>query len=527
MEGEAVMPTGGQMVAEALRELGAETIFSVSGNQILAVYDAAGDAGLRIIHMRHESAAAYAAAGWAELRGTSGVVLVSAGPGFLASLTGVAVARSMELPLLLLAGAAATTRQGAGAFQDLDQRAAALAACKGSFDAPSIAEVGSVLAEAWDTALSGIPGPVHVSLPVDMLNGSSRAVMRLGRLIAPHEGIDTAALDRMAKRLAVARRPAIIARPSAARGEAGQLLGRLANTLGIEPLVTGSPRGLSDLKYAGLVGRLPDADCVLVIAPADFAVNFLADPPFASDADVLLVDAPGDPEPLRPAVDRVQAAPLTVLRHLAARVTSSANDDEWRRQPDALPTWERNGDGIHPLEVAEAIREQLQPEDTLVLDGGEFCQWVRWGLSDLPNRVIWNGKLGAIGGSIPLALGAVAAGGAGRVICVLGDGSAGYHLSEFETAVRYGLPFVTIVGNDARWAAEWHQQVNRFGPDRTFETELLPARYDTAAIGFGAAGDNVTTVDDLRHAIYLHLANGGPSCINAGIRSIQSPAFVE
>ena len=114
--------TGGQIVARTLRRLGAEIIFSVSGNQVLPVYDAAGDAGLRIIHMRHESAAAYAAAAHAELTGQPGVALTSAGPGFLAGLTGVAVARSMELPLLYLSGAAPLALRNMGAFQDLDQK---------------------------------------------------------------------------------------------------------------------------------------------------------------------------------------------------------------------------------------------------------------------------------------------------------------------------------------------------------------------------------------------------------------------
>src|ERR1043166_8131073 len=96
--------TGGQAVADVLRELGAATIFSVSGNQILPIYDAAGDSGLRIIHIRHESAAAFAAAGMSELTGQPGVLLTSAGPGFLAALTAVATVRAMELPLMFMSG---------------------------------------------------------------------------------------------------------------------------------------------------------------------------------------------------------------------------------------------------------------------------------------------------------------------------------------------------------------------------------------------------------------------------------------
>src|SRR5690242_15639471 len=110
--------TGGQLVAQTLHDLGVQTIFSVSGNQILPIYDAAGESGLRIIHMRHESAAAYAATASAEIRNQPGVLLVSAGPAFVTALAGVVAAKSLEVPLLFLSGASPTSERGAGGFQD-------------------------------------------------------------------------------------------------------------------------------------------------------------------------------------------------------------------------------------------------------------------------------------------------------------------------------------------------------------------------------------------------------------------------
>ena len=109
---------------------------------------------------------------------------------------------------------------------------------------------------------------------------------------------------------------------------------------------------------------------------------------------------------------------------------------------------------------------------------------------------------------------------------LLGDGAAGYHLSELETAVREELSFTAIIGNDARWAAEWHQQVNRYGPERTFSTTLLPARYDQAAAGFGADGYDAPDAATLRDALERGLASGRPTVINAHVRSVQSPAVV-
>jgi acetolactate synthase-1/2/3 large subunit len=166
----------------------------------------------------------------------------------------------------------------------------------------------------------------------------------------------------------------------------------------------------------------------------------------------------------------------------------------------------------------------LQPDDVIVLDGGEFCQWIRLGLRDIPNRVLWNSRFGGIGGSIPMALGIAATGHPGRTIVLLGDGAAGYHVSEFETAARYGIPFVAIIGNDARWAAEWFGQVRRYGPDRTFETALSPARYDRVAAGLGAMGIQVTDAAALERALLASLTAQEPACLNVRTLSLESPA---
>ncbi len=525
--------TGGQIVAATLAELGVQTIFSVSGNQILPIYDAAADAGLRIIHMRHESAAAYAAAGSAEITGMPGVLLVSAGPGHLAALTGVAVAHSMELPLLYLSGGSPVSERGLGAFQDLDQRQAARVACKDALDVTSIDTLRPTLARAWRLASSGVPGPVHVTLPADILLESTANQPRIqveplvDNLSAQHRST----LTRMANALSEAERPLVIARPSAARGKAGELLREMTARLGIGPVITESPRGLSDVKYSEIIERYPESDCVLVIGPADFSVGFLREDIIATAGRVLLIDADGDPEPNRKPNLRVSCPVEASLQHMVERLPETGNAEaSWRAQwpirAAANGSTSSEPVGLHPLEVAAALREVLEPNDLVVLDGGEFCQWVRLGIRDLPNRVFWNGKLGAIGGAVPLGVGLRATGHRGKVFVLLGDGSAGYHLSEFETAARYGLPIIAIVGNDARWAAEWHQQLARYGRDRVFETTLLPARYDRAAAGFGGAGVHVTDAIALSYALSASLPATQPTLINVPVLPIRSPAVL-
>lgn len=523
--------TGGQIVAETLQELGADTIFSVSGNQILSIYDAAADFGLRLIHMRHESAAAYAAAASAELSDRPGVLLVSAGPGFLAALTGVVTARSLELPMLFLSGACVTTEAGSGGFQDLDQRGVSSAICKAAMEVLSVEEIGSTLARAWRLAQAGVPGPVHISLPADLLMAVSSEGTRRERQppAAGNVPADEPILKAMAQRLRQAQRPLMIARPSAGRGAAGHALRVLAQQLGIQPVITECPRGTNDLKYREVIRHYRDSDCALVVAPADFAVGFLAESVIASAGSVLHIDVRGDPRPRR-VVELHTRVPAEIALSYLVKATAGHRPRlaEWTNlwslpQVDETPA-ESSCEGIHPLEVARYARELLEPADIVVLDGGEFCQWIRLGLRDLPNRMLWNSKLGGIGGSIPMAIGIAATGHPGRTLAFLGDGAAGYHASEFETAARYEFPFVAIVGNDARWAAEWHLQASRYGGERTFETNLLPARYDQVASGLGAVGFHVTDVASLRDALSASLSANRPACLNVQILPARSPA---
>jgi thiamine pyrophosphate-dependent acetolactate synthase large subunit-like protein len=525
------MMTGGQIVAQTLQELGADTIYSVSGNQILSIYDAVIDFDLRIIHMRHESAAAYAAGASAELSDRPGVLLVTAGPGFLAATIGVATAKSMELPLLFLSGASATSDAGAGGFQDLDQGGVARVTCKATMQVSSIEVIRTTLTNAWQLAQSSIPGPVHVSLPSDVLSAVSPEMPRVQKQSPAAEFAirDESTLKAMAERLMQAKRPLIIARQSAGRGAAGKALHKLAQQLGIRPIITESARGLSDLKNREIVSRFRDSDCVLAISPADFAVGFLAESVIARAGSILHIDAPGDPQPRRVADLRTQLPPDIALPYLAEATTGHQP-----RLADWAQLWsfprtngkppESSPHGLHPLEVTQQVRGLLEPDDIIVLDGGEFCQWARLGLRNLPNRMFWNSKLGGIGGSIPMALGIAATGHSGRTIVFIGDGSFGYHASEFETAVRYALPMVVIVGNDARWGAEWHLQISRYGQNRAYETDLLPARYDQVAVGLGAAGFHVAESISLHDALLASLSGSQPACLNVQILSVQSPA---
>ena len=141
-----------------------------------------------------------------------------------------------------------------------------------------------------------------------------------------------------------------------------------------------------------------------------------------------------------------------------------------------------------------------------------------------PNRIS-NGVAGAIGAGLPFALAARVAKPDVPVILVMGDGTFGFHPAEIDTGVRYGLPFVGVVGNDARWNAEYQIQLRDYGPNRLIGCELLPTRYDRVAAAFGGHGEFVTSADEMAPAARRALASGLPACINVTIEGLAAPSF--
>ncbi|WP_245331682.1 thiamine pyrophosphate-dependent enzyme [Bradyrhizobium sp. NAS80.1] len=178
---------------------------------------------------------------------------------------------------------------------------------------------------------------------------------------------------------------------------------------------------------------------------------------------------------------------------------------------------------LHPAEVLRVLRTYIERDErsVLVSDGGEIGQWAQ---SMLPSRRrLVNGVSGAIGSSLSLALAARYAEPKAPVFAVIGDGSLGFHLAEFETAVRCRLPFVAVVGNDACWNAESQIQLRSYGSNRVHHMDLTPARYDLVVEALGGHGEFVSRAEDLPAALERALASGKPALVNVMSESIAAP----
>jgi acetolactate synthase-1/2/3 large subunit len=165
------------------------------------------------------------------------------------------------------------------------------------------------------------------------------------------------------------------------------------------------------------------------------------------------------------------------------------------------------------------------PDATFVSDGGEIGQWAQ-ALVKTDRRLI-NGIAGTIGVSLPFALAARLARPDQPVLAVMGDGTFGFHMAEFDTAVRNDLPVIAVVGNDSRWNAEYQIQLRQYGAERAQNCDLLPARYDRAAEALGGFGALVTSADDLPETLERAYNSGKPSCINVMIESVAAPVIRE
>ena len=535
---------GADIVARSLQRLGCRRIYTLSGNHIMSIFDAALDAGLDLVHVRHEAAAVHMADAHGRLTGEPGIALVTGGPGHANAVGALYTALAAESPMVLLSGHAATWELGRGGFQELRQADMAAPVTKASRTAGSVEALGRDIGEAVRIALSGRRGPVHVSLPSDLLDArlDESAVTWPETAPIAYDALGDRQCTEILSLLAAAERPLIFAGPQMSSAEGRAVLADLEASTGTLAIVLESPRGLLDATLGALRDLAKRADLVVLLGKAlDFTTKWTGAPDFDPALRLIVIDP--DPELTARARREKGAAlafaavadPVLAARKLvAAARPAPARAVAWlteaRQGLDARPaawrTIESNTPGrLHPAEVFRALRPFVErdPDTVLICDGGEFAQW---GQSMLPvRRRMINGVAGAIGSSLSFALAARLVEPEAPVFAVLGDGTIGFHISEFETAVRRALPFVAILGNDARWNAESEIQRRAYGANRMHGCELLPARYDQVVTAFGGHGEYVERAADLPAAIERALTSGKPACVNVMIESTAAPAL--
>src|SRR6202050_787450 len=535
---------GADVVARLLQRLGCRRVFTLSGNHIMSIFDAALDTDIDLVHVRHEAAAVHMADAHGRLTGEVGVALVTGGPGHANAVGALYTALAAESPVVLLSGHAATWELGRGGFQELDQAGMAKPVTKASWMVGDAGSLGRDIGEAFRIALSGRRGPVHVSLPSDLLDARlDESAVTWPTVEAPtRQALGDADCDKLLSLLGPAKRPLISAGPQLSNTAGRDLLADLEGATGVPAVILESPRGLADATLGTLPDLAKQADLVVLLGKAlDFTLKWAGAPGFDPGVHLIAIDpeaeltARAKREKGNALLLACAADPVLASEMLAAYARKTPQRDkawltEARKALDARPaSWRdvvsKTPGRLHPAEVFRTLRPFIErdPETILICDGGEYAQW---GQSMLPvRRRLINGVAGAIGSSLSSALAARLVDGKAPVFAVLGDGTIGFHISEFETAVRRSLPFVAILGNDARWNAESEIQRRDYGANRMHGCELLPVRYDQVVTALGGHGEFVERASDLSAAIERALASGKPACVNVMIESTAAPAL--
>jgi acetolactate synthase I/II/III large subunit len=545
---------GGELVAAGLKDAGVSTLFTLAGGHIMPTLDACVPLGLRVVDTRHEGAAALAAEGWALATGDPGCAVVTAGPGFTNSLTGLFDAGAGNVPMVVIGGRSGLRMAGQGAVGELDQRAIATPGVKWSATCLESARIPRYVAEAFYRARAGRPGAAYLEVPADLqmveLDGAGRPLEGYPDPV-PTPTAPSADIERAVDVLRRAERPLVIAGGGAFWSSAGEALTAFCELTRIPLTTTSSARGLVPDGHPCCLGSLVHggtallaADAVLVLGSAFNANLGYGRPPlFSPDQRIVQVDisADGLGGNRRPDVGLVGDVAQVLWDLTAAWESGAAAREREQWLSDTLewasssvemwdaqlerPTTEGLHTGVVARELAAFAREATGGACTLVADGGDALAWgLGYFFAEGPGRLLSTSTaLGTLGVGLPFALAARAARPAEPVFTLIGDGAFGLAAMEVDTMVRHGLPVVIVVSNNHGWGDVRHevQQLRAYAGPR-IAAELASSRYDRLAEALGAHGEHVTTLDQLRPALDRACAGGRPAVVN-----VETDAAVE
>jgi len=541
MKDTAAPAHGGERIAAVLAALGIPALFTLCGGHISPVLVGAKARGIRVLDVRDEATAVFAADATARLTGLPGVAAVTAGPGLTNTITALKNAQLAHSPIVLVGGAAPTALQGRGALQDIDQRSLVAPHVKFLRRVRRVADLAPALAAAIAAARDGVPGPAFVECPVDLLydeasirqwyaeaagRGNSiadrllrwylrrhadrmfagadapfRAEVPQARIPAPAER----AVERAAAALASAERPLLVVGSQAlAQASGAQPLADALNRLGVPVYLSGMARGLLGREHPLQMRHarreaLRASDCVtLAGVPCDFRLDYGRH--VRRSATLVAANRSAREARLnrRPSVTAIGDAGL-FLRELARRLGDRARREAWIAELRARDTGReaeidaratQPGDHVNPVALFRAIDQAASADAIFVADGGDFVATASYIVRPRgPLRWLDPGAFGTLGVGAGFALGAAVARPGAELWLLWGDGASGYGLAEFDTFVRHGIPVIAVVGNDAGWTQIAREQVKLLRDD--VGTTLARTAYHEVARGFGAEGIEV------------------------------------
>lgn len=523
--------TAGNLVARALKREGVEVLFTLCGGHIMSIYDGCIDEGIRVVDVRHEQSAAFAADAWSRLTGKVGVCAVTAGPGATNAVTAIANAWRAGSPLVVLGGQGPVALAGKGSLQEMDVLGVMTPITKWRARVTEARRLPEFVAEAFRQAASGVPGPVYLELPLDVLFAPGDTADPFPAPFTGRPGLpgDPSRVAHAAALLHEAERPVVLIGSQIRWSPEWVSAQAFAAAVGAPVYVSGMARGLlPDSPFArSRKNALRKADVVLVLGtPLDFRLSY---GDWNETARMIQVDL--DPAILghnRSADIAIWGDSGSVMRQLLAAGDlgggSSARQAwlvelravEEKKAAEMAPALSAPGTPVHPLRLCAEIDAALPPEAIVIGDGGDFVATAAAVLRPRRYPAGWMdpGPLGTLGVGMGFAMAARLAYPQAPVLLLLGDGTAGLNLMELEAAARQKLPFVVVIGNDAAWSQIRRGQIDFFTAARAVATGLEFTRYEQAAIGLGCHGEYVESPEEVGPALARAFAADRPTVIN-------------
>ncbi len=519
----------GELIALALKRAGTSHLFTLNGGHIWPILTGATEHGLRLVDVRHEQSAAFAAEGWAKVTRECGVAAVTAGPGVTNAVTALAQAQSGDSPVLVLGGRAPVARWGMGSLQEMDHVAVVKTLTKQAVTLESPEDAFGCVLQLTRSALSRRTGPVFMDIPIDVFFGAADLPEATEHLTPdPGPPPDPDAVRRVAGLIHDAQRPAVIAGGAVWWAHAEDEVRRFVEAAHLPTSVNGMARGMLPPRHPLFFPRargqaLGQADLILVVGvPLDFRLNFGQSPVFADDAKIVYVDV-DDHRKHRPAEVSILGDVKAALAALAAAVEGTPERLEWLEQLRTAEAEARARDStmiesdsspVHPARLIAEVNRFADPDAIIIGDGGDFVSFAgRLIERDKPGLWVDPGPFGALGSGPAYAMAAKLAHPDRQVILLSGDGAFGFSAMEFDTLVRHKVPIVCVIGNNGIWALEKHPMQNMLG--LSIAADLAPrTRYDQVVEALGGFGQLVDRPEQIRPALERAFKAGVPACIN-------------
>jgi len=526
---------GGALVAQSLAKEGVSHVFTLCGGHVQHIYDGCLDEGIRVVDFRHEQSAGHAAEGWARATGRPGVAVVTAGPGVTDAVTAAANAMRGGVPMLLIGGQGPRFFSGMGSLQEMDHVSLLRSITKWSVTVPETRRIPDFMAMAFRKAMTGVPGPVFLEMPLDVLMGMEKTedLHIPENYRTPHvTGGDPAAITAAADLLSRAERPVCLVGTQWWWSPYRDAVGAFVEGYDLPTFLNGGGRGAlppSDPRFFRLCRSraLTSADVIVVFGtPWDFRLNYGNDIP--PGTKVIHVDLDGDVIGHNRGADvGIVGDTGLVMRQLAEAGRRSgpawvAQVRQWEVGRFAKMAAELDSDAVpvNPLRFSKELAAAIPAGSTIVCDGGDIVGTAAK-VVDVTEPGHWMdpGPLGTLGVGPAFAMAAKLARPADPVFIIYGDGSFGLNGMEYEAAARQGIPFVGVMGNDAAWTQIRRGQVQLFSAERAPATALDYTRYDKMVEALGGHGEYVERPEDIRPAIERSLASGKPALVNVRIGS--------